>query len=284
MKNATARELDLSVKQKTTREWVKLHDILSNTRYQRPLTDGRVQEIAANFDPDAIGLPFVAEVKRGGRTKYEAIDGQHRVAAARIALGETQMIECEIIRGVSVERAAQLFRLRNNARKPQLIHQFLAGVTAGDDECVTINKTVESCGLMIAITRGDNVVQAVRALQMIYRGDKQLGSGRNPLPLKRTLLVLKEAWGPTADAFQAELIAGVGMVMTRHGEVIDSNDLIRKLKASPGGPLKLIGDAAGSREFYGGSLSHSVAGVVINRYNRGLRKGLLPAWRRSGSE
>lgn len=279
MKSAATHSLP--GRQPTSVEWVYLRDIYADSRYQRPTDEARVRRYADEFNPDALGLPFVSEHIRGGRPKFAVIDGQHRHAAALLAFGGDQMIECEVIRGLSVEQEAKLFRERNASVKLTALIAFLAGVTSGDEECTAINKIVESVGLKVSVVRGDRIVQGVRALQKVYRGDRGLAGGKNALPLKRTLMVLNDAWGPSVEAYNAELIHGLGLFMTRHGDVVDVDSLVQKLRGYPGGSVRLIGDAKGLRSINGGGmLAHAVADIITKTYNKGRRgKSDLPDWR-----
>lgn len=263
----------------TSKDWIYMRDIYVDPRYQRPLDEGRVVRMQETFDPDALGLPFVVAMPQpGGKARFAIIDGQHRVEAARRVFGDKQMIECEVVRGVSLERAAQLFELRNQSRKPKAIDLFLASVTAGNEEAIAINKIVHSAGLVVSRSRTDHVVQGVAAMQKVYRGDRLLGTGKNPLPLKRTLLILDEAWGPSPDAYRAELIEGLGWLLIRHGEIFDGDHMIRRLKEYPGGPLKFAGDVAGYRGVAGGNQSTAASTVLTNLYNKGRKKNTLPKW------
>lgn len=287
MKNATAHEEhDLPGRHETAKEWIFMRDIYVDSRYQRPLNDSRVTSIQVSFDPDALGLPFVVETRDGGsKTRYAIIDGQHRIEAARRLFGNAQMIECEIIRNITIERAADLFRRRNQAHSPTALDKFLAGVTAKNEECLAINGIVQSVGLSVQRKDGDLIVRAVASLLKVYRGQRaelqagQTTTPKNALPLKRALVVLSEAWGPGRDAFQGDLIHGVGMVLTRDSDSIELEELIRKLKTYPGGALKMVGDARNLRSIVGGSIGSAVAMRVIERYNTGRRTKTLPPWR-----
>lgn len=264
----------------TSREWIALSDLYSDEAYQRPIDETRVVRMRDAFDPDALGLPFVAEMKEvGGSGRFAVIDGQHRVELARLMYGDAQIIECEVIRGITRGRAAELFRLRNRATKPRALDVFLAGVTAGDPECVAIDRVVRAAGLRVARGGADRTIEAVVALQRVYRGDRAVGAGADPVALKRTLTVCNAAWGPNADAFLGDVVHGIGMVVVRHAELLNDDELSRKLRGYSGGPVRLLGDAKGLRVVVGGSVAHAVAAVVTRLYNRGRRRHGLPAWR-----
>lgn len=287
MTHAQRKMIDLPHKEQTAVEFIVARDIGADPLYQRPLDLKRVGAMAANFDADAFGIPFVHGASDG---RFYVIDGQHRIAAAVQCFGEDQQIGCEVVRGITRERAAQLFNERNTSTKVGAVDRFLAGVTARDPECIAIRDIVGSVGLTVGHPSGRQrgCIAAVTALQRVYRGHmmvgKTAGSGRNPLPLKRTLVVLCDAWGDSRDTLQASLINGLGLVMLRHGDTIDTEHLIRNLKKMTGGPLRLIGMSRGLKDSIGGSLPNAIATAITNQYNLGLRRNRLPAWRTSEAE
>jgi hypothetical protein len=283
MKTATAPSLP--GRQETTTEWIFMRDIYVDPSYQRPLEEARVEAMARDFDPDAVGLPFVVEIRqKNGKVKYAIIDGQHRIGSARKCFGDDQMIKCEIIRNISVARAAALFEKRNKMKKPRLIDRFIALETAKDEETMEILAIVRGLGLNVHRTRGDNIVQAVGALQKVYRGERMRGTGKNPNALRRTLEICQEAWGPSPDAFNENIVLGIGMVLNRHADAINTDELLRKLKSYPGGALRLLGNARGLRAIDGGSIAHTVAAIVVKTYSKGKRGKGLPPWRESDKD
>ena len=97
------------------------------------------------------------------------------------------------------------------------------------------------------------------------------------MPLKRTLGICLESWGNGSDSFNGDIVVGLGHVMLRHGDTIDVDKMVRKLKQYPGGPLRLLGNAKGLRAASGGTVANAVATVIVNLYGHG--RGGLPHWR-----
>jgi hypothetical protein len=260
-------------------EWVKADTIeLGHPELQRPLDGNHAKRIAEKFDPDMLGKPLVVAFPSKGGEHLVAVDGQHRIAAVKIALGLGQMIECEVVRGVTVAHAARMFSGRNFFKRPQAIDLFLKSVTGGDEESVAINRILTSLGLKIGVGQVDGYVNCVNALQRIYRGDGRTGMGKNELALKRTLGTALRAWGKASTSFQGMILHGIGLVVLKHGDVIDFEALEQKLAAFPKGPIGLLGKAKGSRETMGGSVPQNVASTIVREYNKGRRKSTVPDW------
>lgn len=270
---------------KRSTEWLPVAGINVHAAAQRPFDEKWARYIADNLDPDALGFPAVARVPNGkaGMTYY-AVDGQHRIGGVRLALGDDQLIECEIIDAISIEQAAKIFRQRNKTRGVRAIDQFLAGITAKDAECVQINDIVTSLGIVIDRNARDGTVSAVGALVKVYRGDKAQGTGKNALALKRTLGTALNAWGRTGEAMNGQVIEGLGAVVLRYGDTLDFDALEKKLRQFKGGALGLLGAARGLRESFGGSVANCVAHQIVILYNRGRGKHQLRDWNRGKGE
>lgn len=258
-----------------TREWIPIAQMELPPNAQRGFKPAHAAKIAAAFDPGLLGYPVVAKIPgRGGRERYWIIDGQHRIAAVREALGEDQSVECEVIHNITLQRAAQLFRGRNDKLGVRPLDKFIAGVTAGDPECVAINDTVASLGLRIVNGNvAKNQVSAVTALQKIHRLDPKNGL------LKDTLHLAIEAWGRDAENFNGDVLQGLGMVLHRYNDELEKNILERKLKTCPGGALGLLGKGRMLRQAMSyTTVSNGIACAVVRMYNTGRRKAPLTEW------
>lgn len=257
-------------------EWVRLTDIEVDPLTQRPFDRGWAEKIAANFDPDKLGLPAVVALPLpDGHWRYIVIDGQHRCASCRIALGENQQIECEVIRGITLSRAAELFRGRNMIRHPRQIDYFLAGVTAQNAECLAIRKIASELGVTIGRTTGEKTITCVATLQRLYRHGPSIRHGEI---LRQTLMMAIGAWGPRADTFNGDVLSGLGLVLSRHNNQIEPTVLEKRLCTYVGGSLGVLGRARSWREAAGGSVAQCVARVIIAAYNTGRTKSRLPEW------
>lgn len=253
-------------------EWITVRDLHPWSRCQRPLDAKRAARIAADFDPDLLGIPVVM-VRDGA---YWILDGQHRIEALRLLGWSEQMVQCEVLDGITDARAAKLFGGRNDDVSLQALPRFTAAVVAGEADAVAVNEIVESVGLRVAIAHDDGVA-AVKALMGVYR--PRSGKATNGDALRNTLEIIKASWGASRETMQAPLISGLGMVFTRHNGGVDKNVMRQKLARYPGGASGLIGDARGVRQVFGGSLPHAVATIAVSEYNKSKRTQRLPDWR-----
>jgi hypothetical protein len=262
-------------------EWLRVSDLDVEELAQRPLDVKWAKEIGDALNPDLIGFPAVCAIPTKTGERYHVADGQHRVKAVALALGDDQMIQCEVIRGISLQQAAAIFRGRNRTRSVKPIDKFLVGITAGDDECLKIGAIVEGLGLKVARGSNDGAITAVVALQWVYRGEKSRGNGKNEIALKRTLNTMMQAWGKGADVWHGDVIRGLGAVVLRHGDVLEYDGLENRLRQFKGGALGLIGAARAIREGFGGSIANGVATRLIREYNKGRKQAnKLPEWMR----
>lgn len=266
---------------RSTMEWLPVAKIEVESSAQRSFDESWARKLASNIDPDKLGKPAVVGMNshgNGGRgERFIVVDGQHRVAAVRMSLGVDQLIECEVIRGVSLARAAEIYRGRNSMRLPRSIDFFLAGITAENAECVAINGIVSSLKLAIGRTTTGSMLSAVGALQSIYRDEQTLGV-RAPNLLLRTLELSIAAWGRKGESFIGDILRGLSVVLARYGGALDPEVLERKLRAYRGGALGLLGQARMIKAGLGGAPYICVARAVVQAYNSGRHKHLLPEW------
>lgn len=256
-------------------EWLPIASLETDPAVNRPLSGPHVDRIAREFDPDYIGIIHVSE-RDGSRV---ILDGQHRVAAARQLGWLDQKIECKVYRGLTFAQEAALFVHLNDFRRPTFYQSFLKRISAGDGDAVTIDEIVRGIGLRIEDQRLDGCISCVRALERIYRGEKFNVKSRQPIVLRRTLLLAKDSWGLTVEAFQGDIIHGLGLVLLRYGSKIDEKHLRSKLAPVEGGPLGILGRARTLRSFRGGTVARAVGEVIVDLYNKGKSANKLPEWK-----
>lgn len=264
---------------KPTIKMLRPNDLAIDPLTQRRFDQGHADRIAAKFEPGLVGTLAVSA--RGD--KYYVFDGQHRrCALVKVGLGDVP-IPCAVYQGMTIEEEARSFVGRNaGAKKPHIIDIFRVRVTAQDPVAVDINNIVEAAGLHIAFDSTDGAVSAVAALERVYYGKNGPHPGvANPGLLMDVLAVLQGAWGNQRAAYDGHLITGLGLVLSRFGEQIDTDALIRSLAMS-GNPATMIGQAKALKVALGGNLFGMVGEVIISTYNKGRRKNLLPSIKHRG--
>ena len=119
-------------------------------RYQRSIDNTESQaliaEIALSWHWGRAQVLTVA--RRDG--KLFVVDGQHRLAAARLR-GDIQQLPCLIEEFSDVAEEAALFNDLNSKRRPvSAVDKFRAALVAGDAECVAVGAALERAGLSLA--------------------------------------------------------------------------------------------------------------------------------------
>jgi hypothetical protein len=251
--------------------------LIVDTTVQRDYTDrGRVDEIAAKFNPDALGVLIVSD--RGNGTIH-IIDGAHRRAAAIAAIGEDAKLECKVYYELSRAEEAAMFRALNFSRTVSALDKFRVRVVEGDHTAVALLRVLTRNGWKTQLARTSASFNAVVSLEEVYKGGRK-GEEENLGAVETLISLLTSAYGHDPDGMRREIISGVGALLLRHGGRVDLQKLTTELSAYSGGPLALLGAARGLQKHRKGKVSDSMAEVVTNLVNKGRRgSGRLPDWR-----
>src|SRR5262245_21165793 len=221
---------------------------------QREVKQSWVDALAADFDLDQLGYPFVN--RRSDNSLY-VVDGQHRVAALRqLNLGD-QSIQCFTWYGLSEEEEAKRFLKLNNRLIVGAFPKFMIGVTAGEDEPVQIKYIVERVGLKISLDRQPGSIHAVSALRRAYRF--------SPEVLYRTLQLTKIAYGDSGHG--APVINGFALLIDRFADMLDDEAVAERLGSARGSVGGLLGRANALRLTTGAPLSSCVAAAAQELWN-----------------
>lgn len=234
---------------------------------QRGQDPRRVAKIETEFDEGALGVITVSQRANGA---MHVVDGQHRVAAARLARGDDFKMTARVFVGLSTEEEARLFRLLNNTAKPSAVDLFRIRVLEGDPVAVEIDRILAKHGWRIMLQTADGFFAATASAERVYRAD--------PTAVEHAISAVTRAWGKDRAAVDGRVFEGIGMLFARYGDLIDQQELVDRLSRS-GTPGQLIGKARGLRELIGGTLTSALAEIVVEMYNSRRRTRALPAWR-----
>jgi hypothetical protein len=264
---ATAAERNNRIRHRYTSklEWLNVNDLQTEPGVtQREFDPNFAKKLARDFDPDLIGYPLVVRVG----IRLVVIDGQHRIAAAREVLGDNQKVQCELVEGITVQRAAQLFRGRNSRRSVTPLANFLVGITAKDPIVLAVNDAITRNGYHVAAgASGHNVVSAISAVLRIYRLQN------NAELVSDVLSVIRTAWGDESSNCHGDFMIGMALVLHRYPE-LDKGQLIERLKKLSGA-MRVLASARGLKEGLGGSIMINTARSLIAIYNSGRRNTTL---------
>jgi len=248
----------------------KVGDLWIDPNVQRGLKLKRVQAMAAEFQPDALGV-LVTSFRSPKR--IHIIDGQHRYAAAENTKYDGVIMTQEY-HGLTVPEEAALFKLLNTTEKVNRIDQFLIACVAQDPAAVHLAAMLAETGWQVSPNTREGHLSAVAALEKVYALD--------PDAAKATLHVLTRAWNHRAAAVQGPLLVGVGKMIHRYGiggrTGIDLDDLGHRMSKIPGGPDALVLNAKGRKLTRAGDLSIEIARILVELYNQRRRTTTLSRW------
>lgn len=243
----------------------KIGDLWVDPNVQRNLKKARVERMAGDFRPDALGV-LTTSYRSPGR--IHVIDGQHRYRAAESAAYEGAIQTMEY-HGLGIPEEAALFRLLNTTEKVSRIDQFLIRCVEQDSGSVRLAGFLADHGWTVGIGGADRL-SAIASLERVY--------ALSPEAADATLGVLTAAYGRRPAAVQGSLIEGLGRMLARYGRDVDLADLTKRLAGIPGGPDGLVGNARGQQLTRTGNLSTQLARVITNIYNQRRRTTALPEW------
>jgi hypothetical protein len=249
----------------TTIEMLAPDNIGVDRQYQRAIARDHVNRIIREFDPLAIGTPYVSKRDDGS---YWCIDGQHRLAAlVEMGRGHIQ-IPCVVFTGLSVGEEADKFFMQSRVRRMHSIDLFKARLFAGDDTALLIQQVANKYGFRITNEgRSGDVLQAPATLERILTV-----YGKDRLDL--VLLLTASIWLQDRTSVPSYLIDGLNAVLTRY-PAIDRKRLVHVLRSEPFDSLQ--SQAKAMRRFINDKAGNLYGRAMANLYNKGLRNK-LPDW------
>ena len=250
------------------------NNFTSDPRVQRVTNTVRVQQMASNFQPAALGL--ITASKREDDKLY-VIDGLHRTAAGELAKYEG-LYAVRVFEGLSLEEEAALFLALNATRSVAPIEKFKVRVTMGDRIAVNINKILKMHGLQVdwASSERADTISAIQTLEKVYRGAGVRSEGEYADLVDNVLGAIKYTQNTSEkrSVYSKTFIEGLGIFFATFGKRIDKDRLNYALGTLT--PSQLSTQARTLREARGGSIGENSAEVIWKTYNNRLRVGKLP--------
>jgi len=247
--------------------WVPVEAVKYPTLAQREkLNQGWVDHLAANFDPEKLGYPYIS-VRNGS---YYCTDGMHRIECLRQMGWDDQLIQCWVQEGMTEEEEAEEFLSLNDRLTVNAFDKFRVGVNAGREVECDIDRIVRAQGLRVSRSSSDEgSVGAVGALRRIYTRD-------GAPTLGRTLRIVRDAYG--SPGLEAAVLDGIGLLCGRFNGELDDVKAVKQLATAHGGVNGLLGRAEGTRKQTGSARNHCVAAAAVELINRGRGGKKLPSW------
>lgn len=259
----------------TTIKTLRTESLSVDHEVQRALNQSRVDEMAKQFNEEAVGVLTVSHRPDGS---YHIVDGQHRWATCKKV--KKSHIQCKVYTGLNRQDEAALFRVLNNTRIVNSLDRFRVRVVEGELSAVDINRILEKAGWRVPVktsARSNGVINSPVALEWVYNG-AGIRQGSHPNVFRQTIEIITAAWGYEPDAMRSDVVRGVGVFLMRYEGLLDLSKVVRSLQAYPGGPLKLHADAAIMRSMRSSSAADSVAAILTGLYNRKRTVNRLPEW------
>jgi hypothetical protein len=253
-------------------EALVIDDIKIDATYQRDLSADLVQQMAREWDITIAG-PIVVS-RRGRSGDLYVVDGQHRMAAAKLA-GETHIL-AQVVSGLGRKTEAEM-RLKGNVRRgDKAIERFRAQIAAGNPESVAIVSLCESFETKVNLNGPvqDHGINAISALERLYRRDKGV-------LLTRVFEIIQRAWGEVGGMNATNpVMQGIAWALSVHSDEIDRARLVERLQGE--GAESLLRKARAHQAAMGGSLWLNWYRALVEVYNLKLPEGARLEWRTRG--
>lgn len=255
---------------------VELHagEFSVDLKVQRQLNEARAQEMADDFQPQALGL-LIASRRVDGHTYV--LDGRHRVAASRLAHYDG-LLATRLFTDLTLKEEADLFLTHNNSRSVQAIDRFKVRITKEDPAAVSINKVLKAYGLHVDWANNESlgVISAIGALEKVFKGCGIRAEGQYPDLLDKTIRTLHRAYGEKSDraTYSRTMLEGLGIFIATFGSRIEYERLVYVLQGQV--PRQITAQTRTLKDAKGGTLGVAAAEVLHKHYNHRFRGIKLP--------
>lgn len=260
--------------------FLDVKDIEVDPRVQRGgLNRAKITRMVRDFNPGALGL-----IHTSFRTTraHIILDGWHRLEAVRIVTSNTGQMWAREFTGLTLAEESQMFLDLNRTSSPLLIDKFnvlLNGDSTEAKMAQDLQSIANSFGWKVARTSGPGNVNCIGVLQKLYLTSVE--KERDPNLVLLTFLAITDAWGTNDNAaVNGAIMEGIGAMYDEYGSNLDQARLVQVLRETEGGPTGLLARATNLGKTRNSKRSMAVADLIVEAYNRGLRRNGLTAWRR----
>jgi hypothetical protein len=243
---------------------VKLEDVQTDPSYQRDVKK-KHEQIVANFNPTALGIPVVGEREDG---TLWWVDGLQR-GTALLKLGK-KTVRAEVFRSDGPEHEAKVFKLINLNRTKLNSREEFRSLLAGQDELAwKIKNAVEKLGYKIVLGRGTSATRETQATYLQGVNTMYKGAGKYGVAaLEFALSTIKEAWPGDVIGSTHLIIGGLMMFWKAKDGVVDNARLIPRLQTVT--PHQIIYTAG--LTVSGNNKQGAVVHVIEKLYKKVLRR------------
>lgn len=246
---------------------LRADELRVDPKLQRKLSLDRVNKIASEFNRDGIGVVTASRREDG---KYYLLDGMHRQAALVLLGKGHEEVQVKAFLGLTMPEEAVLFRLLNNTKHPQPMDIFKVKLIEKDPLAIRMFKLLVKYQWRLRGGIADGNFGAVKTLENLFL--------TSPDVAETAVTLLSSAWGNRYGALNDALLGGMGKLLLIRGAEVDGSHMIKKLSAVAGGPQEVINKAQTMRAALKITKPGSVAMVLVDIYNVGLRTRQLAPW------
>lgn len=243
-------------------------------KVQRQINEARVDELAADFKPHALGLIYAS--KRADGHTY-CLDGGHRVSAARKANYEG-LLDTKVFFDLTLKEEAELFLALNFSRAVQAIDRFKVRITMEEPGAVAINTVLKAYDLHVDWANNSSlgVISAINTLEKVYAGAGVRPEGGYPDLVDKVIRTLHRAYGKDADrmTYSKAMLEGLAILIATFGNRIDYDRLIYVLQGTVPRQITIQARTLRDAKVKGGSIGANSAEVMHRLYNNRYRDKL----------
>ena len=250
-------------------EWIEVDKMIIDRSYQREESSARIRRIARafnwrHFQPVTVTL---------AGDQYAVIDGQHRIAAAKL-VPQISKLPAYIVDAPEVRDQAGAFITTNKERAGVTpLALFWAGITAQNTECIRVLQISEAAGVTIAKSAsGDTPPLTTSAIVAVQRAVRRYGDKA----ARRALSAIAEAHPQTPSAFGGVLVASLTQIFHDNAETVSDETMIAALIGIS--PRRFTDEARATGKAAGISTEKAMRMALVKTYNQHIegRAGRLP--------
>lgn len=207
--------------------------MFADPAYQRELDVNRAKTMSLSWNPRLIGTIDVSD-RGGDGDRYAIINGQHRVAAARL-IDPGMSIACNVHSGLTPGQEARLFwDIDRSTKKLSTWDRWHARSTAGDKDVVAIENVCAEFGYSVTQNPGARSLQCCAALEfLVERCELQT--------IREVLEFIGDVWPEDPESRKANIIKGLGLALHDYAGVLNTGLLADALSSIT--PAQLVARA-----------------------------------------
>lgn len=234
---------------------------IDHDHYQRdPKKADQITKMAAEWSWVACGAISVA-IREDG--EYWAMDGQHRLLAARKRADITHM-PCMLFLVSDIKSEAAGFIRLNTLRRPLSgVETFRALVTAEDPHAVEVDHLLRLYGYRVSSSNGAQTVKCVKALQKI--------SAENPGTVSQILSIYRDCFD--GHPIKVRVALGLAEIARRQAADLSSKRFRDRCASVRHAEVERAIGAAAAYYAHGGP--RVFAEGIANALNKGLRHDVV---------